>query len=74
MAEEAKKTGLKIQQKKDRGNENKQKAIRPISTQRRKHKKTYHFTYLGSVINKDGEADDDIKSRIIKARYAFSTL
>ena len=32
------------------------------------------FTYLGSVIAKDGGADKDIKTRIGKARSAFLTL
>ena len=32
------------------------------------------FTYLGSVIAKDGGADKDIKVRIGKARSAFLTL
>ena len=32
------------------------------------------FTYLGSVVAKDGGADKDIKTRIGKARSAFLTL
>ena len=32
------------------------------------------FTYLGSIVNKVGGADEDIKSRTNKARYAFNTL
>ena len=32
------------------------------------------FVYLGSVVNKDGGTDEDIKSRINKARHAFNTL
>ena len=32
------------------------------------------FTYLGSIVNKTGGTDDDIKARISKARYAFVTL
>jgi hypothetical protein len=31
------------------------------------------FIYLGSVISKDGWTDEDIKSRINKARHAFRT-
>jgi len=31
------------------------------------------FVYLGSVVNKDGGTDEDIKSRINKARHAFNT-
>ena len=32
------------------------------------------FTYLGSVISKDGSTKKDIKNRIIKARNAFAYL
>jgi hypothetical protein len=32
------------------------------------------FTYLGSVINQQGGTDEDVKSRIGKARAAFTTL
>ena len=32
------------------------------------------FTYLGSVVCKDGGADKDIKSNISKARHTFRTL
>ena len=32
------------------------------------------FSYLGSVVSKDGGADEDIKSRISKARHVFRTL
>jgi len=32
------------------------------------------FVYLSSIVNKDGGTDEDIKSRINKARHAFNTL
>ena len=32
------------------------------------------FVYLGSVVSKDGGTDEDVKSRINKARHAFNTL
>jgi hypothetical protein len=32
------------------------------------------FTYLGSVINQQGDTETDVKSRIGKARTAFTTL
>ena len=32
------------------------------------------FVYLGSVVNKDGGTDEDIKTQINKARPAFNTL
>ena len=31
------------------------------------------FTYLGSIVTSDGGADEDVKSRIGKARQAFNT-
>ena len=30
------------------------------------------FTYLGSIISKDGGSSEDVKSRIVKARGVFS--
>ena len=32
------------------------------------------FTYLGSIISKDGESSEDVKIRIAKARGVFSQL
>ncbi|RUS91574.1 hypothetical protein EGW08_000689 [Elysia chlorotica] len=32
------------------------------------------FVYLGSIVSKDGGTDEDIRSRINKARHAFRTL
>ena len=32
------------------------------------------FTYLGSVVSKNGVADEDIKARLRKAKQAFVTL
>ena len=32
------------------------------------------FTYIGSIINKTGGTEEDIKSRIGKARHVFVTL
>jgi len=46
----------------------------PIQLQGETLKETDHFTYLRSVISTDGGADDDVKSCINKARYAFNTL
>ncbi|PVD19664.1 hypothetical protein C0Q70_20154 [Pomacea canaliculata] len=57
LAEEAEKTGLKI---------NKKKTENILETD--------HFTYLGSIVSKDAGADDDIRSRINKARHAFNSL
>ncbi|KAL8622673.1 hypothetical protein ACOMHN_009307 [Nucella lapillus] len=46
----------------------------PVRLQQEEIKEVEKFTYLGSVVSKDGGADDDIKSRISKARHAFKTL
>ncbi|KAH3852873.1 hypothetical protein DPMN_095394 [Dreissena polymorpha] len=35
---------------------------------------TDRYVYLGSVVNIDGGADEDVKSRINKARVAFNIL
>ena len=32
------------------------------------------FTYLGSIISKDGRSSEDVKSRIAKAQGVFSQL
>ena len=34
----------------------------------------HSFTYLGTIITSDGGTDEDVKSRIGKARQAFNTL
>nr|KAG5698646.1 hypothetical protein BaRGS_003160 [Batillaria attramentaria] len=71
---EAEKTGLRI-------NTGKTEILRinnqqqdPGQLQQEEIKEVEKFTYLGSVVSKDGGADDDIKSRISKARHAFKTL
>ncbi|XP_062567574.1 uncharacterized protein LOC134229801 [Saccostrea cucullata] len=46
----------------------------PIQLNGENIKETDRFTYLGSTVNKDGGGDDDVKSRINKARHAFHTL
>ena len=46
----------------------------PVRLQQEEIKEVDKFTYLGSIVSKDGGADDDIKSRINKARHAFRTL
>ena len=32
------------------------------------------FTYLGSIISKDGGSSEDVKSRIVKAQGKFFTV
>jgi len=67
----AEKTGLRISKEKT-------EVMRASSKQREKIKLKHEeledvqsFTYLGSVVTLDGRADEDIKSRIGKARQAF---
>ncbi|KAL6482647.1 hypothetical protein MHYP_G00075190 [Metynnis hypsauchen] len=47
---------------------------RPLQLQGEDLKETDRFIYLGSVVNTDGGADEDVRSRINKARLAFNTL
>ncbi|KAK7089318.1 hypothetical protein V1264_024890 [Littorina saxatilis] len=74
LREEAEKTGLKINRQKTEVMKMNNKQNLPIQLQGETLKETDHFTYLGSVISTDGGADDDVKSRINKARHAFNTL
>ena len=46
----------------------------PIQLQQENIKEVDKFVYLGSVVSKNGGTDEDIKSRINKARHAFTTL
>ena len=46
----------------------------PVRLQPEEIKEVDKFTYLGSVVSKDGGADEDIKSRISKSRHVFRTL
>ncbi|OOY74536.1 reverse transcriptase domain-containing protein, partial [Solemya velum gill symbiont] len=74
VATEAEKTGLQINTEKTellRINNKQQDSVR---LQQEEIKEVDKFTYLGSVVSKDGGADDDIKSRTNKARHAFRTL
>jgi len=70
----AEKTGLRISKEKT-------KVMRANSKQREKIKlkdveleDVHSFTYLGSIVTSDGGADEDVKSRIGKARQTFNTL
>ena len=70
----AMKTGLEINTDKTktmRANTNNKDALR---LREENIEDVNKFTYLGSVVNKTGGTDDDIKSRIAKARFAFTTL
>ena len=74
LANVAKTTGLEI-------NINKTKSLRINATQTEAItiddnaiEDVNQFTYLGSIISKTGGADEDIKTRICKARSAFAAL
>ncbi|KAL6491468.1 hypothetical protein MHYP_G00018130 [Metynnis hypsauchen] len=74
LAEEAEKTSLKINTRKTEVMRLNNKQERPLQLQGEDLKETDHFIYLGSVVNTDGGADEDVRSRINKARLAFNTL
>ena len=74
MAEEAKKTGLNINIGKTEVMRINNRQQDPIQLQQDNIKEVDKFVYLGSVVSKNGGTDEDIKSRINKARHAFTTL
>nr|KAG5690895.1 hypothetical protein BaRGS_028927 [Batillaria attramentaria] len=74
VAEEAEKTGLKINISKTEVMRVNHKQHNPIQLHQEDIKEVDKFVYLGSVVSKDGGTDEDIKSRTNKARHAFRTL
>ncbi|RUS81873.1 hypothetical protein EGW08_010343 [Elysia chlorotica] len=74
VAEEAEKTGLQINISKTEVMRVNSKQQNPIRLHEEDIKEANKFTYLGSIVNKDGGSDEDIKCRINKARQAFITL
>nr|KAG5691042.1 hypothetical protein BaRGS_021253 [Batillaria attramentaria] len=74
VAEEAEKTGLKINISKTEVMRVNHKQHDPIQLHQEDIKEVDKFIYLGSVVSKDGGTDEDIKSRTNKARHAFRTL
>ncbi|XP_068719643.1 uncharacterized protein [Montipora capricornis] len=74
LAEEAEKTGLNINIKKTVVMRKNNKKQDPITLHDEDLNEVEKFVYLGSVVNTDGGTDEDIKSRINKARHAFNTL
>jgi len=67
------KTGLNINTKKTEVMRINNKKQDPITLHDEDLIEVEKFVYLGSVVNKDGGTDEDIKSRINKARHAFNT-
>ena len=74
VAEEAEKTGLRININKTEVMRVNNKQQDPIRLQQENIKEADKFVYLGSVVSKDGGSDEDIRSRINKARHVFQTL
>ena len=74
MAEEAEKTGLQINTGKTKVMRVNNKNQDPVKLHHEEIKKVDKFVYLGSVVIKDGGTDEDIKSRINKARHVFKIL
>nr|KAG5701327.1 hypothetical protein BaRGS_006101 [Batillaria attramentaria] len=74
VAEEAEKTGLKINISKTEVMRVNHKQHDPIQLHQEDIKEVDKFIYLGSIVSKDGGTDEDIKSRTNKARHAFRTL
>lgn len=74
VAEEAEKTGLQINTSKTEVMRINNRQQDPVQLQQEDIKEVDKFVYLGSVVSKDGGTDEDIKSRINKARHAFHTL
>ena len=74
VAEEAGKTGLQINTGKTEVMRVNNKQQDPLQLHQESMKEVEKFVYLGSVVSKDGGSDEDIKSRINKARHAFNTL
>ena len=73
-AEEARKTGLQINTGKTEAMCINNKQADPLRLHQENIKEVEQFVYLGSVVNKDGGTEEDIRCRINKARYAFNTL
>ena len=74
VAEEAGKTGLQINIGKTEAMHINNKQADPLWLHQENINEVEKFVYLGSVVNKDGGTEEDIRCRINKARYAFNTL
>ena len=74
VAEEAERTGLQINIGKTEAMRVNNRQQDPLRLHQEDIKEVDRFVYLGSVVSKDGGADEDIKCRINKARHAFNTL
>ena len=73
LSDEANKTGLKINTKTTELMKIKKQQA-PLQLRGENIKETETFTYLGSIVSKNDGADEDIRSKVNKARHAFNTL
>ncbi|RUS72802.1 hypothetical protein EGW08_019439 [Elysia chlorotica] len=74
LAGEAAKTGLQINIQKTETMRTNEKQANPLLLEGKNIKEVDKFTYLGSVVDKHGGTEEDIKSRTNKARFAFNSL
>ncbi|CAH8834294.1 unnamed protein product [Trichobilharzia szidati] len=78
LVEEAAKTGLQVNIDKTEvmkiTNQQQQQHPVPITINGRDLKEVTSFTYLGSIVSTTGGTDEDVKSRIGKARNTFINL
>ncbi|PVD37015.1 hypothetical protein C0Q70_04008 [Pomacea canaliculata] len=74
LAEVVEKTGLKVNRKKTELMRTNNKQELPIQLQGESIKETDPFMYLGSTVNKDGGADDDIKIPIKASSQLYILL
>ena len=74
VAKKAEKTELQINTKKTKIMRVNNKSQGLVKLHHEEIKEVDKFVYLGLVASKDGGTDEDIKSRINKARNVFNTL
>ena len=74
LVEEAAKTGLNVNIGKTEVMRLQNKNTTPITIEDRALKDVEKFTYLGSVITTTGGTDEDINTKIGKARFSFNSL
>ena len=70
----AEKTGPKMSKEKPKVMRTNSKQQEQIKLKHVEVEKVQRFTYLGRIVTSDGGADEDVKSRIGKARQVFNTL
>ena len=74
LQEFAKRTGLEINIEKTKAMKINVKQSAPITLDNRPIEEVQKFTYLGSCISIDGGTEEDLKTRINKARHTFIML